>query len=275
MWVFLLVAAWVVAFATCARLCRVAAAAGRPAEPPTRRVDHPGGLSLYETAFLAGGPERLADVTLVAMSGERRMLLAHTGWATVVDPEGRDEIERSVITAIGPGGQSRIPPVRAALAAADAVRSLADRLVAAGLAVPETLRAGLTAATRQVRRAALLVVAAGLIAEVLEGAGSGAATRAPWFALPLALTLGALAIAWWEVRPFADWASPAGARLLRAEQPRTGEETGGAADTGGAGAADQRSLLKALALRGVRALPQAELRAALGGARSSFRGPDG
>lgn len=257
MWVLFLVIAWVAAFAACARLCRVAVAAGNSAASFERdaTATEPASLSLYETAFLSGGPQRLTDVTLVSMSEERRMLLAHTGWATVVDPEGRDDIERSVITAIGPGGQSPIPPVRAALATEDAVRSLADRLVATGLAVPEPMRAGLAAAIRQVRGAALLVPAAALAAELLAGADDGSATRAPWFALPFVLTLGALAIARWEL-PFTRWASPAGERLLRTAAEPAGDRAG----------------LVALARRGVRALPQAELRAALGGGRASLRG---
>ncbi|MGW2560672.1 FHA domain-containing protein, partial [Streptomyces sp. NPDC001514] len=43
-----------------------------------------------------------------------RLLLAHTGWATVVDPEGVDDLERSVIRAIGPqGGGYGYPPAGA------------------------------------------------------------------------------------------------------------------------------------------------------------------
>ncbi|MDT0381293.1 TIGR04222 domain-containing membrane protein [Streptomyces sp. DSM 42041] len=262
MWVFFLVTAWVAAFAACARLCRVAATSAR-ADRECRTGDRDRGLTLYETAFLAGGPARLTDVTLVSMSEERRMLLAHTGWATVVDPDGHDDIERSLITAIGPGGQSRIPPVRAALAAADAVTSLAERLTGAGLAVPETLRTGLASATRQVRRAALLVLAAAVGAELVAGAGANPGARWPWFALPLVLTLGTLAVARWEVAPPAHWASPAGERLLRAQDAA-------ATRNGRDGPAPGGSVLTQLALRGVRALPQAELRAALGGARPPF-----
>lgn len=252
MWVFFVVLAWVAAFAACGRLCRTAVAAANSAAGLDRGIaPEVAALSLYETAFLSGGPQRLTDVTLVAMSEERRLILAHTGWATVVDPEGRDEIERSVITAIGPGGQSPIPPVRTALAAAEAVHTLADRLVTTGLAVPESLRSGLAAATRQVRHTALLVPAAALASELVAGAGDGAAWRAPWFALPFALTLGTLAIARWEM-PFTRWASPAGAHLLRTAAEPAGDRAG----------------LVALARRGIRALPQAELRAALGGGRA-------
>uniref|UniRef100_UPI0034DFFEB8 TIGR04222 domain-containing membrane protein n=1 Tax=Streptomyces flavofungini TaxID=68200 RepID=UPI0034DFFEB8 len=132
-WVPLLLLAWAVTGLTCGRLCVAAARAAAPATaaPHGRR------LTLYEAAFLSGGPARVADLALVAMAGARRLLIAHTGWATVVDPEGRDDIERSVLGAIGPAGQARIAPVRRGAATADAVRALADRLVAAGLAVPE------------------------------------------------------------------------------------------------------------------------------------------
>ncbi|MBX4180125.1 TIGR04222 domain-containing membrane protein, partial [Streptomyces geysiriensis] len=132
-WVLLLLLAWAVAGLACLRLCLAAVRAAAVAPPAVDRA-HP--LTLYEAAFLAGGPRRVADLTLVSMARQRRLLLAHTGWATVVDPCGRDEMERSVIGAIGPGGQSRIAPVRSGAAAADAVRALADRLVRAGLAVP-------------------------------------------------------------------------------------------------------------------------------------------
>ncbi|NEC65778.1 TIGR04222 domain-containing membrane protein, partial [Streptomyces sp. SID9727] len=130
----LLLVAWGAAGLSCARLCLAGARAAR------RPVGTTGGrgrqLTLYEAAFLAGGPGRVADLALVSMHLRRRLLLAHTGWATVVDPDGRDEVERTVIHAIGPEGQSPIAPVRASAAAADAVRAVADRLVAAGLAVP-------------------------------------------------------------------------------------------------------------------------------------------
>ncbi|BFO16509.1 hypothetical protein SHKM778_28970 [Streptomyces sp. KM77-8] len=104
-WVPLLLLAWAVAGVTCLRLCL---AAVRGAALADSGPDAGAGrdLTLYEAAFLSGGPARVADVTLVAMARQRRLLLAHTGWATVVDPHGRDEVERSVIGAIGPQGQS-------------------------------------------------------------------------------------------------------------------------------------------------------------------------
>ncbi len=117
-WVLLLFLAWLAAGVSCTRLCLAAVHAASLDADAARGHD----LTLYEAAFLSGGPARVADLTLVSMARQRRLLLAHTGWATVVDPRGRDDMERSVIRAIGVEGQSRIASLRAATAAADSVR---------------------------------------------------------------------------------------------------------------------------------------------------------
>ncbi|MFJ3336525.1 TIGR04222 domain-containing membrane protein [Streptomyces sp. NPDC086766] len=247
-WVLLLLPAWAVAGAACTRLCLAAVRAAAVDVDAARGHD----LTLYEAAFLSGGPARVADVALVSMARQRRLLLAHTGWATVVDPRGRDEMEQSVIGAIGPEGQSRIAPLRAATAAADAVRGLADRLVRAGLAVPDGARTTVAAGVRQVRAAALVVLALGVTALLMPGpTGMPRDLVALWFALPLALTLSCLAIARVEVHPYSPWASPAGQRLLGALPRRM---------TGGG---DDRSYLASIAVRGIRAIGEPELRAAL------------
>ncbi|GGM11989.1 membrane protein [Streptomyces fumigatiscleroticus] len=248
-WVLLLLLAWAVAGTACTRLCLAAVrAAAVDAEPGHRRD-----LTLYEAAFLSGGPRRVADLTLVSMARQRRLLLAHTGWATVVDPRGRDEMERSVIGAIGPGGQSPIAPVRAAAAAADAVRGLADRLVSAGLALPDGDRSGIAAGVRQVQLAAVAVASLGATALLLPmPLDMPRHLVALWFALPLALTVSCLAIARVEVHPYSRWASPAGQRLL-------GTLTR-IADGNGAG--DDRAYLTWVAVHGIRAVGEPDLRAA-------------
>ncbi|MFB7597868.1 TIGR04222 domain-containing membrane protein [Streptomyces sp. NPDC056160] len=250
LWVLLLLPAWALAGAACTRLCL---AAVRAAAVDTRdaAVDQDHDLTLYEAAFLSGGPSRVADVTLVSMARQRRLLLAHTGWATVVDPRGRDEMERSVIRAIGPGGQSRIAPVRSAAAAADPVRSLADRLVSAGLAVPEGEGSTVAAGMRQVRTAALAVAVLAVTALLLPGpTGMPRTLVALWFLLPLALTLSCLAIARVEIHPYSRWASPAGQRLLGTLARRV------------RGTGDERTCLASVAVRGIRAIGEPELRAA-------------
>jgi uncharacterized protein (TIGR04222 family) len=160
-------------------------------------------------------------------------------------------MERSVIGAIGPGGQSRIAPVRSAAAAADAVRDLAERLVGAGLAMPGDGRSSVASAARRVRTAAVAVTALGAIALLLPfPAGTPRRLMAMWFALPLVVTLSCLAIARFEAHPVSRWASPAGARLLGALARHAG--------TGG----DDRAFLTCVAIRGVRAVGEPDLRAA-------------
>ncbi|MCF3136780.1 TIGR04222 domain-containing membrane protein [Streptomyces olivochromogenes] len=249
-WVLLLLLAWAVAGTACTRLCLAAVrAAAVDTDDTTAAQGHD--LTLYEAAFLSGGPARVADLTLVSMARQRRLLLAHTGWATVVDPRGRDEMERSVIGAIGPEGQSRIEPVRSAAAGADAVRSLADGLVQAGLAVPDGARTTVGAGLRQVRAAAVAVLALGVTALLMPAQSEMPRDLvAVWFALPLILTLSCLAIARVEAHPYSPWASPAGQRLLGTLTRRTG------------GAVDDRTYLTSVAVRGIRAVGEPELRAA-------------
>ncbi|MEV7339277.1 TIGR04222 domain-containing membrane protein [Streptomyces sp. NPDC093544] len=248
-WVLLLLLAWAAAGTACIRLC-LAAVRSAAVDAKTAR-DH--SLTLYEAAFLSGGPARVAELTLVSMARQRRLLLAHTGWATVVDPRGHDEMERSVIGAIGPEGQSRIAPVRATAAAADSVHRLADRLVAAGLAVPDGERGTVADAVRQVRAAAATVLVLGAVALLLPSQAPATEYEVPvavWFALPFTLTLSCLAIARIEVHPYSRWASPAGQRLL-GTLARRPDSTG-----------DDRTYLTSVAVRGIRAIGEPDLRAA-------------
>ncbi|MFE7647194.1 TIGR04222 domain-containing membrane protein [Streptomyces phaeoluteigriseus] len=245
-WVLLLLSAWAVAGVACTRLCLAAVRSASVDADAGQSRD----LTLYEAAFLSGGPGRVAELTLVSMARQRRLLLAHTGWATVVDPRGRDEMERSVIGAIGPEGQSRIAPVRAAAATADAVRGLADGLVGDGLAVPDGARTTVAAGVRQVRGAALTVFVLGATALLMPATSDlPRVLMAAWFGLPLALTLSCLALARIEAHPYSRWASPAGQRLL-------------AAVTRQAPAGDDRTYLTSIAVRGVHAAAEPELRAA-------------
>ncbi|MEF9907293.1 TIGR04222 domain-containing membrane protein [Streptomyces sp. P9-A2] len=253
LWVLLLLVSWAVAGVACTRLCLAAVRAAAVHDVGT--ADGGGhDLTLYETAFLSGGPRRVADVTLVAMARQHRLLLARTGWATVVDPLGRDDMERSVIGVIGPEGQSPIAPVRAAAAATDAVRGLADRLERAGLAVPDGAATTITDGTRRVRIAALAVAGLGATALLLPAASYlPRHLVALWFALPLTLTLSCLVIARIEVPPYALWASPAGRRLL-GPLPRAGARV--------TAAGDDRTYLTSVAVHGIRAVGEPDLRAA-------------
>ncbi|MEU9144816.1 TIGR04222 domain-containing membrane protein [Streptomyces sp. NPDC048349] len=245
-WVLFLLVAWAGVLTSCTLLLR---AASRAAEPPAGAAApyHHHELNLYEAAYLAGGPGRVADLTLLSMHRQRRLLLAHTGWATVLDPVGRDAHERSVLGAFGPDGQSPVPDLRSAVAAGDAVRALAERLGEAGLAPPADAALGVGEGVRAVRAATLLVLAMAGAALAAPTGGSTTTIVLGWFALPLLLGAGCLAIARFETHPYSRWASPAGQRLLHAlERERAAGEP-----------------LTAAAVRGTRAVAEPELRAAL------------
>lgn len=261
MWLLFLLVAWVAAVLSCARVCRAAVAAARAAGPARRPAPGPdpdpaaadgprSGLTLYEMAYLSGGPHRLADVVLVLMAQQRRLLLAHTGWATVVDPVGQDAVERATLTAIGPEGQRPIPAVREALVADDAVRAVADRLVSDGLALPAAARPGIRSAVRQVRAAALLVLVAAAASHWMAPSDADDGLVLAWFAIPLVLTLGTLAVARFELHPYGDWATDAGERQL----PESAASRGSHATP---------ASLTTLALHGPAALTDPTLRAAL------------
>ncbi|MFF0446589.1 TIGR04222 domain-containing membrane protein [Streptomyces sp. NPDC004609] len=275
LWVVLLLLAWAVAGIACARVCVAAVtAARRPArEPADGHADGPasdradggaddradGPLTLYEAAFLSGGPGRVTDLVLVSMHRRRGLLLAHTGWATLVAPEGTDALERSVVRSIGPAGhQAPIAVVRTAVSSAGALRAVADGLVRAGLAVPETTRTRTSAALRAVRAAAVLVAVLAVAAVTLPEGPPARGTALAWFALPLLLTLSCLAIARVEVRPYTRWASPEGRRLLGALAPAPDGTAHGE--------------LTAFALRGPDAVGDPLLREALTGGRRERAG---
>ncbi|MFD7559207.1 MULTISPECIES: TIGR04222 domain-containing membrane protein [unclassified Streptomyces] len=246
-WVLFLLAAWAGVLVSCARLLVAATRAAEPASGSASSHHHTE-LSLYEAAYLAGGPLRVADLTLLSMQRERRLLLAHTGWATVVDPVGRDPHERSVLGAFGPDGQSPVPALRYTVAEDDAVRDLADRLGEAGLALSEGVRGGIGEGVRAVQGATLLVLAMAAAALAVPFEGTSATIVAVWFLLPLILSLSCLGIARFDGHLHSSWASPAGQRLLVALDEERGEEES----------------LTAVAVRGVRAVGDPGLRAALG-----------
>ncbi|MGY3849593.1 TIGR04222 domain-containing membrane protein [Streptomyces hydrogenans] len=226
-WIPLLLVACAVTAVACARLCRAAIAAGGPGAGGGADAE----LTLGEAAFLAGGPGRVTDLTLVSMHRARRLLLAHTGWATVVDGSGGDELERAVLGAIGPEGQAPVPGLRPAVAAAACVRRIEEGLVARGLAVPAPGRREVAAGARAVRGAFLLALALGAVAVPLVPTAERAQVLAG-FTLPLTASGLCLLLGRAESYPRSPWASHAGQRLLAglsAEDPLTALATRGPA----------------------------------------------
>ncbi|MEV4611978.1 TIGR04222 domain-containing membrane protein [Kitasatospora sp. NPDC049258] len=256
MWLILLIPACFTAVLSCLRLVRVAATFDPVAGSAVARPDQLAGVGLYETAYLAGGPTRVVDLVLVLMAGRGRLHLAHTGWTTVVDPQGRSRLERAVIGAVGGDGQCRTAQLRAALAGHATVLEIGERLAAAGLATPAEVRERTSLAVRRVRHAFLLglaLLAAALLPGSTEPGDTGAALA--WFSLPLILTGGTLLMARVDVQPYTRWAAPAGEQALRsATLP---QQHGGPVDEA------ERELLTAVAMVGPEAVTDARLRAAL------------
>ncbi|WP_035842031.1 TIGR04222 domain-containing membrane protein [Kitasatospora azatica] len=265
MWLLFLVPACVVAVLSCLRLVRAAATADAMAGLTDEESESESvAIGLYETAYLAGGPRRVVDLALVLMTGRGRLHLAHTGWTTVVDPQGRSRLERALISEIGPDGQCRTAELRESLSGHPTVTEIGVRLSLAGLATPAGVRESTVLAVRQVRQALLLAVLLLTAALTLTWPGDGGtpATLA-WFSLPLILTTGTLLMARVDVHPYTRWAAPAGLELLR--EIRVPQQLGtGRQPVDPAGDAERR-LLTAVAIEGTEALPDARLRAALRG----------
>ncbi|MDH6135775.1 uncharacterized protein (TIGR04222 family) [Kitasatospora sp. MAA4] len=259
MWLVFLVPACVVAVVSCLRLIRTAATADALAGPQDEEPAEAVGIGLYETAYLAGGPERVVDLALVLMSGRGRLHLAHTGWTTVVDPQGRSRLERALIGEIGPDGQCLTAQLRENLAAHRTVLEIGSRLALAGLATPAAIRESVVQSLRQVRQALLLSVVLMVAAMSLTAPGGRETTAAAlaWFSLPLVLTTGTLLMARVDVQPYTRWAAPAGQEVL--EAVRLPQRLSGPGER----VQDEKRLLTAVAMGGPAAVPDARLRAAL------------
>jgi uncharacterized protein (TIGR04222 family) len=224
-----LVPAFLLAALSSLRLCRLAAAsdpqlttASAP-NPPEARA------STTEAAYLAGGPERVVDVTLLDMTGRGLLHIAHTGWTSVARPAPGSELESEVIAALGPEGQRRTDEVRREVAVGPSVATLARSLAEVGLAVSPGSRAAMAQAVTAVRVALLATLALGATAlatvgarNLLTGAHESLLAPAAWFVLPLILTAGTLLMARAEFYPVTPWAAPAGQQLLRALRPGRG-----------------------------------------------------
>ncbi|MFJ9695759.1 TIGR04222 domain-containing membrane protein [Kitasatospora sp. NPDC101183] len=255
MWLLFLIPACVAAVLSCLRLVRMTATADALADQDALRPPEAVGIGLYETAYLAGGPDRVVELALVLMAGRGRLHLAHTGWTTVVDPRGRSRLERAVVAAVGPEGQCRTDELRRAMGEHPTVREIGARLSLAGLATPALVQRNTVVVVRQVRHALLLTLL--LLAAAMALCGfTGGELIAPlaWFSLPLILTSGTLLMARVDVYPYTRWASPVGQEVLRELRPARQH---GLTDD------EERDLLTAVAMNGPAVLPDARLRAAL------------
>ncbi|MFF7248292.1 TIGR04222 domain-containing membrane protein [Embleya sp. NPDC008237] len=101
----------------------------RPAEPFGAEP-----LETYELAFLAGGPRQVVDTAIVRLHARDDLRVSRDGRLTTTASTGTGAIEDAVLAAARTEGGADLTEIRIAAARDPAIRTLADRLVAAGLA---------------------------------------------------------------------------------------------------------------------------------------------
>ncbi|MER5640112.1 TIGR04222 domain-containing membrane protein [Kitasatospora sp. NPDC002227] len=235
-----------------------------------RRVPNPSGLPgralpLLDTAFLAGGPARVADTVIVRMQQEGRLVVSRDRQATVTDGQPRDEIEAVLIGTAGPGRRERLDVLRAKMMRSEHVQLIGDRLADRGLMRRPTLIRRVVAARWCLVAALLVTLVLGVLATVhwVDAPGQGTSTP-PVFAFTGLFLLG---LFWYAASgPGSGRITPAGLRqltLMRQGAPwrPTLALTGGAALA--AITAEEAVSLGRMALKGPDSLTDASLRAAL------------
>lgn len=86
-----------------------------------------------ETAFLAGGPGRVADTVIAAMHGDGRITVSAPGQLTVIRPVAGNPVETALLEACGAGWNSGLRHVRTTVLTGPAVGAIGDRLARRGL----------------------------------------------------------------------------------------------------------------------------------------------
>ncbi|MFJ8044380.1 TIGR04222 domain-containing membrane protein [Kitasatospora sp. NPDC096147] len=240
--------------------------AGYNAQKALRRMRHvplpqglPGrGQPLLDAAFLSGGPARVVDTVIVRMQREGRLIVSRSGRVTITNRNAQDAVEATLIAAAGSSGRTELSTLRRELARSEHVQRIGDGLAARGLMRRPDLHRKARTARRLFWFVQLLVIGLGVLAAVgwlgLSAAEQGART-APFFPFLGLLLVG---LFWLAVsKPERARITPAGVRqldLIRTGSPWQPHE---AAMAGGA------VLLGAVALEGVGALDDSQLRDAM------------
>jgi uncharacterized protein (TIGR04222 family) len=100
-----------------------------------------GPRTVYETAYLCGGSERVTETALCALHEKGRIVLDGP-LVKIVRPVADDAMERALLDCFGPRWELRLPALRREFARSPALRELHAELAARGLAVPDKRYAG-------------------------------------------------------------------------------------------------------------------------------------
>ncbi|WP_439674541.1 TIGR04222 domain-containing membrane protein [Embleya sp. MST-111070] len=93
----------------------------------------PVSAGIHELAFLAGGPGRVVDTTIVGLRVRGLLLVAREGRLTATARVGEGPIEDTILDLVPAESGADLTEVRLAAAGAPAILAMRDELVAAGL----------------------------------------------------------------------------------------------------------------------------------------------
>ncbi|MFF0482286.1 TIGR04222 domain-containing membrane protein [Streptomyces sp. NPDC004435] len=210
------------------------------------RVGRTGPLQdVYEAAFLSGGPGRVADTALATMHVDGRLAIGGPGVVAVVRAVAHDPVERAVLDVHAAAPSGALHHLRLGVMTHPAVQEIGDGLAARGLLVlPERRRA--------VRRwcvgtalAAVLMVPVAVVVTVVQFTDPEGA-MIPFVVLVLPLFFACLLTAIICGSAYGRQLGSAGQTALAAFRRSYGLGSSGTAH--------------AVALGGIRALPDPELR---------------
>ncbi|MGW6541036.1 TIGR04222 domain-containing membrane protein [Streptomyces sp. NPDC055011] len=212
---------------------------------------------VYEAAFLSGGPGRVADTALATMHVDGRLAIGGPGVVAVVRAVAHDPVERAVLDVHAAAPSGALHHLRLGVMTHPAVQEIGDGLAARGLLVlPERRRA--------VRRwcvgtalAAVLMLPVAVVVTVVQFSDPDGA-MIPFVVLVLPLFFACLLTAIVCGSAYGRQLGSAGQTALAAFRRSYGFGGGGTAH--------------AVALGGIRALPDPELRERLRNA-SRLQGP--
>ncbi|WP_442807281.1 TIGR04222 domain-containing membrane protein [Streptomyces sp. NBC_01294] len=229
----------------------------RPSAPAARAAPALGN-ALFEAAFLAGGPRRVAHTVLVAMQRDGRLHISRDGNVTRVPGAPRNAVEGQFVGALGRGGVVTAERLCRLVMRSRAVRDIGTTLVRAGLLVEPTVLARIVRRRRIV--AALLPV---LVVSGFPAAGDHTARALTPAGL---LVLLSIAVIVFLVRTSKRrlWCTTAGAERLASLRRAPSAALPGT-----------EPVLAGVALLGVGQLSDPELEAAVVGHGRSDRGGSG
>jgi len=228
----------------------VQVSAARPAAPAAGAQVH----DVYEAAFLAGGPGRVVDAALAALHADGRLAVGRPGVLSVLRPAAQDPVERAVFAELASAPNGALHTMRLRTMRSAAVQELGHVLAARGLMVPPSPPGGTRLADWGQVQALLCVIGVpiSIVATVIEPIGdSFLEPGTPFVFLVFPVLVAGAVIGGLQAGRAQRRVTPAGLRALRSYR---------------AGLPRPRTPAEAVALNGLRGVPDPALRAALNAA---------